>query len=426
MAKKVFRLSAAGVKTANPGIHVDGGGLMLVVKPSGSATWVLRYQLAGKRRDMGLGRARGVGAVGLAEARERAAEARKLAGQGLDPLDERRAAAEATEAEERAAAAAAEIQAMTFRRAARQYIDSHEAGWKNAKHRQQWGNTLASYAYPHFGDLPVADIGTAEVLAALQPLWTVKPETATRLRGRIEAVLDFARVRGWREGENPARWRGHLSMLFPQRGKVAAVRHHAALPWGEMPDFMRGLRGRTGSGARALEFAILAAARSGEVRGARWGEVDLEAAVWTIPAARMKAGREHRVPLSEAALAVLRAVRVLTKDPKPGDLVFPGAKQGVPLSDMSLTAVLRRMGRGDLTAHGFRSTFRDWAGEATGHPSEVAEMALAHAVGNKVEAAYRRGDLFEKRRRVMADWAAYCGQEAGGNVVPLRVAGAVG
>jgi integrase len=251
------------------------------------------------------------------------------------------------------------------------------------------------------------------VMDVLRPIWRHIPETASRVRGRIEAILDYAKVAGWREGENPARWRGHLAMMLPARTKIAPVEHHAALPWRDLPAFMSALASREGIAPRALEFLILTAARSGEVRGMRWGEVDLARAIWTMPGPRMKAGREHRVPLSAGALAVLRAFRI--DEPTPDHLVFssPMRSKPTPLSDMTLTAVLRRMGRGDLTAHGFRSAFRDWAAEATEYPGEVAEAALAHTVGDKVEAAYRRGDLFEKRRQLMADWAAYCCSDAG-------------
>jgi integrase len=265
---------------------------------------------------------------------------------------------------------------------------------------------------PQMGDMAVADVGTAQVLAVLEPIWRQKPETAQRVRGRIEAVLNYAATREWRSGENPARWRGHLANLLPARGKIAPVEHHAALPWEEIGIFMAGLQGQEGAGALALRFAILAAARTGEVIGARWSEIDWRGAVWTVPGSRMKAGREHRVPLSGAALDVLRQAAGLRADTAPDTHLFPGGRFGRPLSNMAMTMVLRRMKRGDLTVHGFRSTFRDWCSEATGHGGEVAEAALAHAVGDKVEAAYRRGDLFEKRRRLMEDWAAFCARPA--------------
>ena len=276
------------------------------------------------------------------------------------------------------------------------YIASHSAGWRNAKHAAQWGTTLATYAYPVFGSLPVAAVDTGLVMKALEPIWSTKPETAGRVRGRNESVLDWAKVRGYRDGENPARWKGHLIQLLPSLTKVTKVKHHAAMPYAELPAFLIALRARPAMAARALEFAILTAARTGEVLGARWQEMDLEARIWMVPAERMKAGREHRVPLSDAAVAILKAIY------RTGDLVFP-------LSNMALLMLLRRMGHGELTAHGFRSTFRDWASETTNHPRDVVEMALAHAIADKTEAAYRRGDLFEKRRRLMVEWEAYCG-----------------
>lgn len=303
------------------------------------------------------------------------------------------------------------------------YIAANEAGWRNAKHRAQWVATLEAYAYPHMGDLPAGAVETAHVMAALEPIWREKPETASRLRGRIEAVLDYAKARGWREGENPARWRGHVANMLPARGKVAKVKHHAALPWREIGGFMATLRAGSGLAARALELAILTAARSGEVLNARWSEIDLEEAVWTVPAERMKAGREHRVPLSAPAVALLRELLPL-RDAERGDWVFPGARPGRPLSNMALEMLLRRMKRSDLTAHGFRSTFRDWCAEQTAFDRDTAEMALAHVVRDKVEAAYRRGDVFEKRRRLMDEWAAFCAKPpASGEVVPIRRAG---
>ena len=428
MAKKAAGLTALVVRQAGPGTHVDGDGLMLVVRPSGSATWTLRYQLSGRRRDMGLGPARGLGAVTLADARDRAAAARRLIRDGIDPLDHRDR--QAAEAEAAAAEGAAEAAARdrTFQKVAALYIASHEGGWRNAKHAAQWSASLAAHAYPHIGAVPVADVGTPHVLAALEPIWRTKTETASRLRGRIEAILDYARVQGWREGENPARWRGHLDHLLPKRSKVARVEHHPALPWQRMPAFVRALRRKPGHGARALLFAILTATRSGEVRGMTWREVDLEGGMWTVPASRMKAGKEHRVPLSPAAVDVLWDQSPEAGKPDPDDLVFPGQRQGRPLSDMTLSALVRGMATDGLkpgepprwcdaagavvVPHGFRSTFRDWAAETTAHPREVAEAALAHTLESRVEAAYRRGDLLEKRRRLMEEWAIFCTQKA--------------
>ena len=411
------KLNTARLRTlTKPGAYGDGGGLYVQVRGPEHRSWLFRFKLHGRARLMGLGP---LPDVSLAEARELATVARKLVRQGVDPIERRRAAR---------AEAAAKAGLNTFREVAEAYIAAHEPGWRNAKHRQQWRNTLETYAYPVIGSLGVAAVDTGAVMRVLEPIWREAPETASRLRGRIEAVLDYASARGWRSGDNPARWRGHLANLLPARGKIARVVHHAALGWREIGAFMTALRAQDGVGAKALEFAILTAARSGEVRGARWPEIDLAAGIWTVPAGRMKGGREHRVPLSEPALAVLSAIEPLRPAPcsdtgaSPDALIFPGRKSGKPLSDMSLTAVLRRMGRGDLTAHGFRSTFRDWCAETTGYPREVAEAALAHALSDKVEAAYRRGDLFQKRRRLMEDWAEFCGRPAPamGEVVHLR------
>lgn len=433
MPKRATPLTAAKVRTAKPGTYVDGDGLMLFVRPgkldrSGKPTtsrfWLMRYSYGGKRREAGLGRAgEAAGDVTLAEAREKVAEWRRTLKAGNDPLSQR----EADAARQKAEAQAAVAQAMTFRMVAGLYLTAHEAGWKNVRHRQLWRNTLTTYAFPHMGDLPIAEVATAHVMMALEPIWREKTETASRVRGRIEAVLDYAAARGWRMGENPARWRGHVAKLLPERSKVAPTAHHAALAWKDAAEFLTDLRGREGLSARALEFAILTAARTGEVLGARWQEMDLANATWTAPAARMKMKREHRVPLSPAALAILRAVAPLrpANDDAGGAFVFPGARKGSPLSSMALLMTLRRMDRGDLTAHGFRSTFRDWTAERTSYPNEVAEAALAHTVKNETEAAYRRGDLFEKRRRLMEDWATFCAKPfaEGGTVTPIRAAG---
>ncbi|MBR0661198.1 tyrosine-type recombinase/integrase [Neoroseomonas oryzicola] len=402
-AAKALAASKASGKAAR---HWDGDGLFLETK-GGRAYWVFRFMLAGRRRDMGLGGAVGPGAVSLAEARERAAEGLKLARSGSDPLKHRAG----IEAAAKAAAQAAQARAKTFDDVAALYLSAHAAGWRNPKHRAQWKMTLKEYAGPHMGDMPVADIETAHVTAALRPLWETKPETATRLRGRIEAVLDFATVHGWREAANPARWRGHLDKVFPRRTKVRAVKHHAALPWQEVGAFTAALAAREGVSADALAFCILTAARSGEVLGARWAEVDLAAQVWTVPADRMKAGKEHRVPLSAPALVIIERMAKLREDDSADALVFPGQRKGRPLSVMAMTMVLRRMDNGHLTVHGFRSAFRDWAGETTAHAREVVEAALAHRTGDKVEQAYARGDLFTKRRKLMEDWAAFCAKK---------------
>ena len=403
--KLTSRLVAA---LKEPGRYGDGGGLYLQIGPTGAKSWLLRYMLNRKAREMGLG---AVALVPLAEAREKAIEARRLVKAGTDPLDARQA--------EQARARVESVKAITFAECAAAFIAAHEATWRNPKHRQQWSNTLTTYAGPVFGDLPVAAVDLALVLKALEPIWTEKPETASRLRGRIEQVLDWATVRGYRQGENPARWRGHLDKLLPARTKVASVAHHAALPYAEIAAFLADLRGRDALAARALEFAILTGARTSEALNATWGEIDLAAAVWTIPGERMKAGREHRVPLSPQAVALLAELGKVRE--VGNEWVFPGTRPKRPLSQMALLMLLRRMERGDLTAHGFRSTFRDWAAEQTAFPREVAEAALAHVVGDKVEAAYRRGDLFDKRRRLMEAWADYCDRPAsGGAVVPLR------
>ena len=411
--KLTGRLQAVAVKAlvaaGQPGAHADGGNLYLRVAGAGAGKWTLRYAIGGKSREMGLGPydADGKAGLTLAQAREAAEEPRAILRAGLDPIAERDRKAAEAKAEAEREAAQAQAKARVFRDVAGEYIASHSPGWRNAKHRAQWTATLTAYAYPTLGGLPVDEIGTDDVLRCLQPIWTAKPETAGRVRGRIEAVIDYAIARGWRETVNPSRWRGHLSNLLPRRSKVARVQHHAALPWHDMGAFMLELRKRPGTAARALEFCILTATRTGETLGARWSEIDLNAGVWTVPGDRMKAGREHRVPLSDAARAIVVAMEPLR--PKDGDgFLFPGAADGRPLSSMAMLMLLRRMKRADLTVHGFRSAFRDWCEEATSTPHAVAEAALAHTIGDKVEAAYRRGDLFAKRARLMADWADYC------------------
>ncbi len=406
MPRLAVPLTALRVKNAKAGRYGDGNGLFLLVRPNGTRFWVFRYRIAGKLREMGLGSAN---LFPLADARRRAGGLFRKVKLGTDPLAERDA--------EKAKAGAV----ITFGEVADRYIAAHEAGWRNPKHRQQWRNTIDTYAAPILGALAVAAIDTGAIMRVLEPIWREKPETASRLRGRIESVLDFATARGWRSGDNPARWRGHLGNLLPARGKVARVEHHAALPWREIGAFMTDLGTQDGVAAQALRFTILTAARTGEAVGACWSEIDLQERVWTVPGERMKAGREHRVPLSTGALAVLTEVAKLRTDPAPDAPVFPGAKVGKPLSNKALLMLLRRMERGDLTAHGFRSTFRDWCAESTNHPREVAEQALAHTPSDKVEAAYRRGDMIEKRRRLMEEWAAFCARPAPvGGVVPIR------
>ncbi len=402
MPKLAKELSALEVKRLKePGLHAVGtvAGLRLLVKPTGARSWVLRTMIGARRAELGLG---GYPTVSLAQAIDYAREARDTIRSGADPAAERRAKRVTVE--------------WTFKKTAEAYIAAHTPGWKNPKHGQQWGNTLAAYAYPMFGAKHVRDVTKADVLSAIEPMWSTKNETATRVRNRIELVLNYAVQRELRpEGLNPARWRGNLDAALPKPGKVARVEHHAALPIDDMHTFMQRLRKADGMGARALEFAILTAARSGEVRGATWQEIDLQAAVWSIDAERMKTDRPHRVPLSDRTLELLQALPRF----EDSDLVFPG-QSGKALSDMTLTATLRRM-KVDATAHGFRSSFRDWCAERTAVASEVAEMALAHAVGDATEQAYRRGDLFEKRRQLMDLWAAFIDTPpATGNVVKIK------
>jgi integrase len=394
-------------KLKTPGRYSDAHQLYLQVQSPTNKSWLFRYTFDGRERFMGLGP---LHTIGLEEARERARQARKTLLDGADPL-----AVRAAEAAQRALEAARTI---TFEVAAKTYYQSHEASWKNAKHRQQFLNTLNTYVFPKIGKLPVADIDTGLVLKCIESIWQDKTETANRTRGRIEAVLDWATVRGYRKGDNPARWRGHLSEVLPARGRIQKTNHHAALPFVEIPEFMSELRAREGVAARALEFTILTVARTGETIGAMWHEIDLKEKIWTIPAGRMKASKEHRVPLSNRALEILRALPREKKNP----FVFIGSRKG-GLSNMAMASVLGRIGRDDITVHGFRSTFRDWAAERTAYPNHVVEMALAHVIGDKVEAAYRRGDLFAKRLRLIADWAKFVitkPASTSAKVVPLR------
>jgi integrase len=386
-AKRVERVKA-------PGRYHDGHGLYLQVVNANNKSWLLRYERGGRERWYGLGPTH---TFSLKEARERARAARQLLHDGVDPIDHRKA--------QRAVLAAAKAKAITFAEAAQRYFDQHEGKWRNAKHRQQFLSTLKTYAYPLLGSMAVADIDTPAVLRALEPIWLVKTETANRTRGRIESVLDWCTVRGYRSGDNPARWKGHLVEVLPARSQVAKPVHHAAMPFRQVPAFMAALHDREGTAARALEFCILTAARTGEVIGAKWDdEIDFADKTWTVPAGRMKGGREHRVALSE------RAVELLQNLPSEDGnaFIFVGPRAGSGLSNMAMTQVLKRMGRTDVTTHGFRSSFRDWAAECTNYPNHVVEMALAHAVGDKVEAAYRRGDLLAKRRQLAEAWAKYC------------------
>ena len=384
VGKSVGKLTDRRVATAPPGKHVDGDGLMLVVGPKGARSWIFRYQLNKKRRDMGLGR---YPDVGLRRARDRVRELRGLLAEGVDPRTVKRRSI------------------MTFEEAAGQLIDAKQAGWKNAKHRYQWTQSLEHFAYPHIGSRDVAGITIEDVLAVLQPIWQAKPETASRVRQRLEAVLDYAAVKKARTGENPARWRGNLDKLLPAPSKVRAVQHYHAIPWQDIGRVYGHLVASDTASARTLCFVILTAARSGEVRQATWQEIDLDAAVWTIPAVRMKAGKEHNIPLSAEALAVLGSPG------EPDALVFP-SPTGRVLSDVGLAKPLKALVNG-TTVHGLRSTFRDWAGECTAHPREVIEHALAHQLKDRAEAAYARGTLFTKRRKLMDDWAAFVSKPAG-------------
>ena len=404
--RAINKLTPKKVKDeTKPGLYADGLGLYLQVSAFGTKSWLFRFMQDGRARKMGLGP---VHTVTLAMAREKATEARRKLLDGKDPIEDRNAGKNAL----RLSAA----RVVTFKACAEQYIAAHRVSWKNPKHAEQWPSTLNAYVYPVFGNIAVADVDVALVMKAIEPIWSEKPETANRVRGRVETVLDWAKARGYRDGENPARWRGHLDKLLPSRAKVAKVRHHPALPYVEVADFMAELRTLEGVSPRALEFAILTATRTSETIGARWSEIDLDARMWIIPGERMKAGNEHRVPLSDRAIEVLRAL------PREGEFVFVGDRAGRPLSNMALLMTLRRMKRADLTVHGFRSTFRDWAAEQTAYPNELVEMALAHTVSDKTEAAYRRGDMLEKRHRLMRDWADYCAapRAAANNVVPMR------
>lgn len=410
MPRQIHKLTAKEVeKKTAPGLYGDGGGLTLQITKAGVKSWLFRYMIDGRARGMGLGP---VHTISLAEARIKGAEVRKLLLDGIDPLD--------AKARQQAEAMLSKAKLMTFDQCAKAYIEAHRAAWKNAKHADQWVNTISAYASPVIGSLPVSEIDTPLVVKVLTQktesgvqFWEDKNETASRVRGRIESILGWATTSGFRSGDNPARWRGHLENLLAKISKVQRTRSHPSLPWMRVGAFMSALKERDGIAARAVEFAILTAARSGEVRGAKWSEVDMEAKVWTIPANRMKAGREHEVPLNDAALRLLKDL------PRTNgvDLVFPGTK-GRSLSDMSLTSVIRRMNSDKLvwvdkdgnaiTVHGFRSTFRMWAAESTNYPREVAEHALAHQLPDVVERAYQRGTQFAKRASMMSDWGRFC------------------
>ncbi|MBB6590990.1 integrase arm-type DNA-binding domain-containing protein [Ralstonia solanacearum] len=402
-SRQIHRLNALRVaKEVAPGYHADGGGLYLQISSSGSRSWIFRYSLAKRAREMGLGP---LSAISLAEARAEAARCRKLLGASIDPIEDRR---------ERERAAQATPDGLLFRNAARDYIDAHRGSWKNAKHAQQWENTLDTYAYPAIGDVDVRDIDTAMIVRVLQPIWTNKAETASRVRGRIECVLDAAKVLGKRSGENPARWRGHLDKILPKRDRSKRVKHHPALPWADIPEFMPKLAQRMAPAARVLHLLILTCVRTTEALEAKPEEFDLDRRIWTVPPDRMKMEKELRVPLSEQVVQIVKEA-LKTAD----GYLFPGQKRGKPLSNMAMLNMLDRMGYEGITVHGFRSTFRDWVAECTEYSDSLAEMALAHAVESKVEGAYRRGDMLERRRRMMEDWARYCSGQTG-VVVPIK------
>jgi integrase len=379
-------------KLKKPGMNFVGyvSGLALYISHSGARSWILRAMVAGKRCDIGLG---SFPEVSLARARESAISKRQQIRDGINPIEARKQAIAALKAEQ--------VAAVDFETAARQYISVQQSGWKNAKHATQWTGTLTAYAYPAIGKLLVKNIGLNDVLRVLEPIWTVIPETASRLRGRIEVILDWAKVRGYRTGDNPAQWRGNLAAVLPARGKIAQVQHFKALDWQQCPKFVADLKLREGSAIDALLFLLMTACRSGEVRGAVWSEIDFNRQVWTIPASRMKAKKEHRIPLPTSAIELLTSLHPQTGP----QLIFPSTN-GKMLSDMALTAVLKRM-KVAVTVHGFRSTFRDWAGETTAFPREVIEHALAHQLRDKAEAAYARGDLFDKRKKLMAAWSNF-------------------
>jgi len=428
MPHQIRKLAAAPLeKRMKLGLHSDGGGLYLRVKNPEAGkegkSWIFRYTLNGAAREMGLG---AFHALSLADARDKATECRKLLTNDIDPIDAREAERKKQQLEA--------AKAITFKQCALAYIEDHKAGWRNAKHAEQWETSLETYAYPIIGPLPVQDVDVSLVLKVLEQkkqncggkkFWEATPETANRVRNRIESIVDWATAREYRRGENPARWRGHLENLLPRRTKLKGVKHHAALPYDEIGDFIQNLRQQEGMGVDAFEFLILTAARTGEVTGAQWDEFDLAKKIWTIPAGRIKAGREHRVPLSGRAFDIVQGI-FNRLDLKPGadDFVFPGRDEEKSLSKMGLLTLLKHMKRRDITVHGFRSSFRDWAAEQTSFSREVAESALAHVNGDKVEQAYRRGDLFEKRRKLMDAWAEYCSKPSvkseNDNVFPIQ------
>jgi integrase len=394
---KDMTLSVKKVEKAHkPGRYGDGYGLYLQINATGCKSWVLRFERGGKERMLGLGSYHD---ISLEEAREKARVLRRDLKAGIDPMPRQT------------------VKAISFETATRQYFELHQSQWRNPVHKRQFISSLEAHAFPHIGELPVNAIDTAAVLRTLELIWVAKPTTASRVRARIEAILSWATVRQLRSGDNPARWGGHLKAALPSKNKVAKVKHHPAMPVHEVPAFMAALATRDGIPARALEFLILTAARTGEVIGARWDEIDMATKVWTVPAERMKAGKEHRVPLSD------RAVAILADLPREGQFVFPGQRNGTAIGDQALGHTLKRIlgPEAGVTVHGFRSSFRDWASEFTGHSNEVIEMALAHTIKNAVEGAYRRGDLLPKRVPLMQDWERFCTTvKTSAQVVPMR------
>jgi len=408
----MFKLSAKKVESLKQmGYYGDGGNLYLQVSPSNSKSWIFRFSFDGKRREMGIGP---YPEITLEKARAAALDLRRMVKSGVDPIEHRKS--------EQAAKRAERDNTVHFAFCAERYIEAKRHEWKNAKHAQQWANTLEQYAYPVIGEMPVKCIETAHILRILEPIWTTKTETASRVRSRLENVLDWATTHKYRTGDNPARWQGHLKNLLAAPSKVKDAEHHAALPYEQMNGFMQDLRQRGSVSAMALEFTILTATRTNEVIGARWDEIDLHAKVWTIPADRMKADREHRVPLSSRCIEILtRAANI-----RQSDYVFPGGRESKGLSNIAMVKLLQKTMDYDYTVHGFRSSFRDWAGERTNYPRDLCEMALAHTIKDKAEAAYRRGDMLEKRRQMMSDWLKFCeaaSDPAGAEIVPIRKKG---
>lgn len=399
-AKKIEHLKKVGY-------HADGDNLYMQVTSSNAKSWIFRFSFDGKRREMGIGP---YPEITLEKARESAIELRRLVKAGIDPIEQRKA--------DQAAKRAERSNAVTFAYCAKQYIESHRHGWKNVKHAQQWENTLEQYAYPVIGETIIKDVDTALIMRILQPIWLTKNETAGRLRGRLENILDWAAVQGFRAVENPARWKGHLDNLLASPGKVQKNNHFKALPYSEINPLIFALRANGSVSAKALEFLILTAARTGEIIGAKWDEIDFDNKLWIVPADRMKAGREHRIPLSSRAVEIIKEMQAL----KTNNAIFPGRSKGGFLSNAAMDKLLQQTLGIDATVHGMRSTFRDWASERTAYPHEVCEMALAHTIRNQAEAAYRRGDLIEKRRNLMEDWLKFCETvvDMSGAVIPFK------